>query len=86
LKTNALLAKEGPFRLTRNPMYLGLSTFTLGTALCVGSLPMFLVPLLVFATVSLFHIPFEEAKMRRQFGPAFDAYTRQVALLQFALS
>jgi protein-S-isoprenylcysteine O-methyltransferase Ste14 len=77
-ESNKLLVTSGPFHFTRNPMYLGLSTFTLGTALCVGSLPMFLVPLLVFATVSLFHIPFEEARMRRQFGPAFDAYTRQV--------
>jgi protein-S-isoprenylcysteine O-methyltransferase Ste14 len=24
------------------------------------------------------HIPFEEAKMRRQFGAAYDDYTRRV--------
>ena len=51
-ETNALLVKEGPFRLTRNPMYLGLTIFTLGIAFCVGSLPMFAVPLLVFATAN----------------------------------
>lgn len=77
-ETNALLVIEGPFRLTRNPMYLGLTAFTLGIALCVGSLPMFAVPLLVFATANWAHIPFEEAKMRRQFGAAFDEYTRAV--------
>ena len=77
-ETNALLVIEGPFRLTRNPMYLGLTAFTLGIALCVGSLPMFAVPLLVFATANWGHIPFEEAKMRRQFGTAFDDYTRAV--------
>lgn len=77
-ETNALLVMEGLFRLTRNPMYLGLTVFTLGIALCIGSLPMFAVPLLVFATVNWVHIPFEEAKMRRQFGAAFDAYVRQV--------
>jgi protein-S-isoprenylcysteine O-methyltransferase Ste14 len=77
-ESNKLLVTTGPFRFTRNPMYLGLSTFTLGIALCVGSLPMFFVPLLVFATVSLSHIPFEEAKMRRQSGPGFDAYIRRV--------
>ena len=77
-ETNKLLVVQGPFRFTRNPMYLGLVIFTLGIALCVGSLPMFAVPLLVFATANWAHIPFEEAKMRRQFGEAYDGYLRRV--------
>jgi protein-S-isoprenylcysteine O-methyltransferase Ste14 len=44
----------------------------------VGALPMFAVPLLVFATANWAHIPFEEVKMRQQFGAAFDDYMRQV--------
>jgi protein-S-isoprenylcysteine O-methyltransferase Ste14 len=77
-EANKLLVIEGPFRFTRNPMYVGVVIFTLGIAFCVGSLPMFAVPLLVFATANWVHIPFEEAKMRRQFGVGFDDYTRQV--------
>jgi protein-S-isoprenylcysteine O-methyltransferase Ste14 len=77
-EANKLLVIEGPFRFTRNPMYVGLVIFTLGIAFCIGSLPMFAVPLLVFATANWVHIPFEEAKMRRQFGTGFDDYTRQV--------
>jgi protein-S-isoprenylcysteine O-methyltransferase Ste14 len=77
-EANKLLVIEGPFRFTRNPMYAGVVIFTLGIAFCVGSLPMFAVPLLVFATANWVHIPFEEAKMRRQFGVGFDDYTRQV--------
>ncbi|HEY1962579.1 MAG TPA: isoprenylcysteine carboxylmethyltransferase family protein [Rhizomicrobium sp.] len=77
-EANKLLVIEGPFRFTRNPMYLGLVIFTLGIAFCVGSLPMFVVPVLVFATANLAHIPFEEAKMRRQFGASFDDYTHKV--------
>jgi protein-S-isoprenylcysteine O-methyltransferase Ste14 len=77
-ETNAKLVTSGPFRLTRNPMYLGVTIVTLGIAFCVGSLPMFAVPLLVFATANWVHIPFEEAKMRRQYGSAFDDYTAQV--------
>jgi protein-S-isoprenylcysteine O-methyltransferase Ste14 len=75
---NKSLVVRGPFRFTRNPMYLGLVLLTLGIAFWVGSLPMFAVPLLVFATANWVHIPFEEAKMRRQFGAAFDRYMRQV--------
>ena len=77
-EVNKSLVVRGPFRFTRNPMYLGLVIFTLGVAVGVGSLPMFAVPLLVFVTANWAHIPFEEAKMRRQFGGAFDHYMRQV--------
>jgi protein-S-isoprenylcysteine O-methyltransferase Ste14 len=77
-KTNKSLVIRGPFRFTRNPMYLGLVIFTLGIAFWVGSPPMFAVPLLVFATTNWAHIPFEEEKMRRQFGAAFDNYRNEV--------
>jgi protein-S-isoprenylcysteine O-methyltransferase Ste14 len=77
-ETNASLVVRGPFRFTRNPMYLGLVFITFGIAFWVGSLPMFAVPVLVFATANWVHIPFEEAKMRRQYGAAFDKYTGRV--------
>jgi len=77
-ETNKALVVRGPFRFTRNPMYLGLVISTLGIGLWVGSPPMFAVPVLVFATANWGHIPFEEAKMRRQFGGAFDHSMRQV--------
>jgi protein-S-isoprenylcysteine O-methyltransferase Ste14 len=77
-ETNKSLVIRGPFRFTRNPMYLGLVIFTLGIAFWVGAAPMFAVPVLVFATANWAHIPFEEAKMRRQFGIAFDDYVSKV--------
>jgi protein-S-isoprenylcysteine O-methyltransferase Ste14 len=76
--TNRALVIEGPYQFTRNPMYLGLVLVTLGIAIWVGAWPMFLAPIAVFATANWVHIPFEEAKMRRQFGAAFDAYTARV--------
>ena len=39
---------------------------------------MLAVPFAVFALANFVHVPFEEAKMRRQFGEAYDAYRRQV--------
>jgi protein-S-isoprenylcysteine O-methyltransferase Ste14 len=77
-ETNRKLVVSGPYRLTRNPMYLGLVLISLGIAFWVGALPFFVVPLLVLATTNLVHIPFEEAKMRRQFGADYDNYTRAV--------
>ena len=77
-ETNKSLVMRGPYRFTRNPMYLGLVVLTLGVAFGVGSLPMFAVPVLLFTTANWVHIPFEEAKMRRQFGTAFGAYASQV--------
>jgi protein-S-isoprenylcysteine O-methyltransferase Ste14 len=75
---NSKLVTRGAFAVTRNPMYLGIAIFTLGIAFWVGSLPMFAVPVLMFILCNQIHIPFEEAKMRRQYGDAFDAYTRKV--------
>jgi protein-S-isoprenylcysteine O-methyltransferase Ste14 len=75
--TNQKLVKSGPFRFTRNPMYLGLVLVTLGIAFWVRTWPMFLAPTAAFATANWAHIPFEEAKMRRQFGSDFEGYTRK---------
>ena len=75
---NAALITSGPYRLTRNPMYLGLSIASLGMAIWVGAWPMLAAPVGVFAVANWMHIPFEEAKMRRQFGPDYDAYMSKV--------
>ena len=76
--TNRTLVTSGPFRVTRNPMYLGLVIVTIGVAFWVCAWPMFLAPIALFATANWVHVPFEEEKMRRQFGEAFDAYARKV--------
>ena len=77
-ETNNALVTGGVFALTRNPMYLAMTLFCLGGALWFARLPMLLAPVLMFAVANWVFIPFEEAKMRRQFGEAFDAYCRRV--------
>jgi protein-S-isoprenylcysteine O-methyltransferase Ste14 len=59
-------------------MYLGLVILTIGIAVWVGAWPIFVVPFAVFATANWVHIPFEEAKMRRQFGATYDDYVGHV--------
>jgi protein-S-isoprenylcysteine O-methyltransferase Ste14 len=76
--TNRKLITSGPYRFTRNPMYLGLVILSLGIAIWVGAWPMFGAPIALFATANWVHIPFEEAKMRRQFGVRYDGYVIRV--------
>lgn len=76
--TNRKLVTAGPYQFTRNPMYLGLVVLSLGIAIWVGVWPMFIAPVAVFATANSVHIPFEEAKMRRQFQAEYDDYVARV--------
>ncbi len=75
---NRKLVTSGPYQFTRNPMYLGLVLLALGIAVWVGAWPMFMAPVAGFTTANWIHIPFEEARMRRQFGAAYDAYVARV--------
>jgi protein-S-isoprenylcysteine O-methyltransferase Ste14 len=76
--TNRALVTRGPFRFSRNPMYLGLVTMLVGVALTLGTAPMFVSAVLFFALMNFIFIPFEEEKMGRQFKNAFDAYKNRV--------
>ncbi|MBI3439064.1 MAG: isoprenylcysteine carboxylmethyltransferase family protein [Proteobacteria bacterium] len=75
---NHHLVVSGLYGVTRNPMYLGLTIASLGIAIFFGRPLMFAVPLFVFVIINWIFIPFEEAKMRRQFGAEFDSYTQRV--------
>ena len=72
------LVEEGPYRFTRNPMYLGMTLILLGIAFFAGTPPAFLAPLLFFLTLNTAFIPFEEKKMEVRFGEAYRTYKRRV--------
>lgn len=76
--TNNALVTNGIFGFTRNPMYLAMTLACLGGALWFGRPLMLLAPVLMFAVANFVFIPFEEAKMRRQFAETFDAYCKRV--------
>ena len=76
--TNKKLVTRGPFRYTRNPMYLGLVLMALGFALYFGTTAFYVVPALLFVLCNFSFIPFEEAKMQRQFGDQYTDYLRRV--------
>ena len=72
------LVTEGPFRYTRNPMYLGLSLVLAGIWLLLGALSPLLGMLIFVVTADRWYIAFEEHMLQRKFGPAFDAYRAKV--------
>ena len=65
---NRVLVTHGPFAHTRNPMYLGLLLLTGGIAIWIGTITALAAPVVYFVFVNGISIPFEEAKMERQYA------------------
>eukprot|EP01030_Chromulinospumella_sphaerica_P019292 gene19292-19175_t len=73
-----VLVTGGPFRLTRNPMYLGFVLLLAGVALALGAASPWVVPAAFWLLADRWYIPFEERAMRRTFGEPYEAYSRRV--------
>ena len=72
------LVAAGPYRFTRNPMYLGMAGALLGVALLLGTLaPLAAVPLFV-ALIEWRFIRAEEAMLSVNFGEAYKQYSARV--------
>ncbi len=72
------LVQHGPYRFTRNPMYLGNTISYLGFALVVNSAwPLFLLPLVLLGLYRLV-IAEEEKYLTATFGDAYLDYKRKV--------
>jgi protein-S-isoprenylcysteine O-methyltransferase Ste14 len=78
LGENRALVVAGVYRLTRNPMYLGLLLLLTGFAVRLGSVTPFLL-LPVFVTVMYrFQIVHEERFLADKYGSAYDEYRARV--------
>jgi protein-S-isoprenylcysteine O-methyltransferase Ste14 len=72
------LATEGPYAITRNPVYLAEVAIALGIAM-MSRLPwLVLATLVVGIVVTSLVIEWEEGVLRRRYGSAFEEYARQV--------
>lgn len=73
-----MLITEGPYRYSRNPMYLGIVMCLSGIALSIGSLAAWFSPVVFFVFMNVVYIPFEEKNLAALFGGAYDAYCARV--------
>ena len=72
------LVTSGPYRYSRNPIYLGLVLALIGIGLLLGTLsPFVVVPVLICLIQQRFIQP-EEAVLEKTFGSAYGRYKRQV--------
>jgi len=72
------LVTGGVYRVTRNPMYLGLTVILVGWALALCSLPAWLGPVLFVSYITRFQIIPEERVLATLFGADFVAYRARV--------
>jgi protein-S-isoprenylcysteine O-methyltransferase Ste14 len=68
------LIVEGPYRLSRNPIYLGLLAILTGAVMWLGALSAAPVPVAFAAILTRRFILPEEAALRRAFGAEAERY------------
>ncbi len=72
------LTREGLFRRTRNPMYLGMLVCLIGVACVLGSLSPLVGPLGFFVLANFWYIPIEEKAMANKFADEYLDYKHTV--------
>jgi protein-S-isoprenylcysteine O-methyltransferase Ste14 len=78
VRPTTALVIEGPYRLTRNPMYVGLLLLYTGVACWAGlAWPLLLIPVLVWV-IGVSVIRREERYLTRKFGDEYRRYQTQV--------
>lgn len=68
------LVTGGVYRLTRNPMYLGMVLVLSGWAVWLGGITVWLGPVALLLWLDRFQIRPEERAMSARFGADYDAY------------
>ena len=72
------LITSGPFRISRNPQYLGFAAILLGIAINHGTLITFVSPITFVILMELLFIRFEEKNLKGVFGKKYINYKKKV--------
>jgi protein-S-isoprenylcysteine O-methyltransferase Ste14 len=74
----AVLITTGPFRISRNPVYLAMAATLFGSAVVMGTLVPFVCVVLFIVIIELLFIPDEERRLEEIFGGEYREYKRRV--------
>lgn len=77
-KDPSSLVTNGPFRISRNPIYLSGFMLSIGLAILLGSLITFLFPVLLLLILDRVYIPSEEKTLENTFGDDYRTYKQSV--------
>ncbi len=77
-KPSSQLVRDGPFRFSRNPMYVGVVVSLVGLALWGGTWPLYMAVPVTILFINFFHIPREERMLREAFGERYLTYCKEV--------
>jgi protein-S-isoprenylcysteine O-methyltransferase Ste14 len=72
------LVTAGPFRISRNPIYLGMAAILLGVTVVQGTLVTLVFPVMFVTVIELFMIPGEERNLEKIFGESYRDYKKRV--------
>ena len=74
----SVLIQTGPFNISRNPMYLGMTILLIGIGFILGSIISFVGAILFVVAMEIAFITQEEKYLQEQFGEEFDTYRKKV--------
>ncbi len=77
-KPSVSIVDTGPYRFTRNPIYLGMMLSLVGLALAFDSLWSLMALVLFFLVIRYGVVAREEAYLERKFGEAYRSYRARV--------
>lgn len=72
------LFTDGPYRFSRNPIYLAMVLFGAGFGVATANMWMILTTIIAGAVLHFFVIVREEAYLASRFGPEYEAYRPRV--------
>ena len=77
-KPTTAIVMQGPYRFSRNPMYLAMTLLYLGIAISLSALWMLVLVPIPFAIINLGVIKREERYLKQKFGQEYLSYKARV--------
>tara|TARA_B100001989_G_scaffold110135_1_gene77288 strand:+ start:37 stop:471 length:435 start_codon:yes stop_codon:yes gene_type:complete len=68
------LVNTGPFKISRNPIYLGMFGILISSAFLMQSISALLIPVLFLSIIQNTWIPHEEEKLKEKFPEEWEQY------------